>query len=478
LRAPLIITALFTLTLHACSAQDAAPNAAPQAPPSPAASASPSLSSDAQDHLLTPLPVRVDTSSYTQARLHLLHGDLPEPDSIKVSDFLHFFLPQPQDPALIERGPLLLSLEASPSPYDAQRVLLRVDLEAAPPAPRAPVHLVFLVDTSGSMQSAHKVGLVKHALKALVDGLGPQDTLALVYEGQGAQVALPPTPASRRGALLAAIEGLSSPPPTLPAKDGLALAYELAGAMSAQGSRRVVWCSDGDFWRSDRDPAALAARWAPRGVGLQVWGYGEDLRDPFLASLPPDATAHIQTKRGALQALDAPSLGGVGPRALDVEWEVALHPTQVHAWRLIGHEAPPAPDTIPRDEDLGDRDLSAGRVVTAYLELTLTAPLEATDAPLAVARARYRDPAQPLTQELEAALPATQAQGDFAARSARFRLGAALVGFGERLRRSPWSDASLPQAREIAQDALGADPGEDQIELLDLMDRADLLLAP
>ena len=65
---------------------------------------------------------------------------------------------------------------------------------------RKPAHLVFLVDTSGSMQSADKLPLAQEAMKIAVKNLNENDTVALVTYAGSTQDVLPPTPATDRSA--------------------------------------------------------------------------------------------------------------------------------------------------------------------------------------------------------------------------------------------------------------------------------------
>lgn len=73
--------------------------------------------------------------------------------------------------------------------------MVRVALKARdiPRRERPAANLVFLVDTSGSMESENKPPLVERSLRLLVGGLTARDHVSIVtYAGQ-AGVALPPS---------------------------------------------------------------------------------------------------------------------------------------------------------------------------------------------------------------------------------------------------------------------------------------------
>lgn len=56
-----------------------------------------------------------------------------------------------------------------------------------------PANLVFLIDTSGSMQPAERLPLIRSALKLLVNDLRAQDNITIVTYAGGTHVALAST---------------------------------------------------------------------------------------------------------------------------------------------------------------------------------------------------------------------------------------------------------------------------------------------
>src|SRR5262249_51793061 len=103
----------------------------------------------AKDRLST-FSIDVDTASYTFARRSLLEGRLPPPSAVRVEEMLNYFDYRYAEPA---RGPFAVHLAAAPSPFQRGHHLLRVGIQGRRVATRdrKPVHLVYLVDTSGSM---------------------------------------------------------------------------------------------------------------------------------------------------------------------------------------------------------------------------------------------------------------------------------------------------------------------------------------
>ena len=138
--------------------------------------------------------IDVDTASYPIMRMDLENGHLPDPDSVRVEEYVNYFdfyYPQPTDD-----HPFSIHLDAAPSHFGEGYDLLRIGLQGVEISEeeRKSANLVFLVDVSGSMNKPSKLGLVKVFLTTLVDHLRPDDTLGIVvYAGTDA-VILEPTP--------------------------------------------------------------------------------------------------------------------------------------------------------------------------------------------------------------------------------------------------------------------------------------------
>ncbi len=67
-------------------------------------------------------------------------------------------------------------------------------------ATRPRANLVFLIDTSGSMNAPNKLPLVQQSLSMLLDQLEPDDRVAIVTYAGSAGTALEPTPVEPEGA--------------------------------------------------------------------------------------------------------------------------------------------------------------------------------------------------------------------------------------------------------------------------------------
>ncbi len=181
----------------------------------------------------------VDTASYDIFVRDIEAGTLPQPDSVRLEEYINSFRYDYEAPAQDAQVPFALQLDAAPSLL-GQTTILRVGLQAKQPPPeeKRPTNLVFLVDISGSMSSAAKLPLVKQVLTETLSLLDPEDTVSIVTYAGATGVALPPTPISEREEIEAVIESFSSGGSTAGAA-GIDLAYEQAEAAFLEGGVRA-----------------------------------------------------------------------------------------------------------------------------------------------------------------------------------------------------------------------------------------------
>ena len=148
---------------------------------------------DTEDDHLSTFAMDVDTASYTVARRYVQDGNLPDPASVRVEEFVNYFdqgYAPPSNDAFAIHG------EGSPSPFGGERHwLLRVGLQGRTVAgeARKDATLVFAIDVSGSMGRENRLGLVKRSLRLLVNELRPADEVGIVVYGDRGSVLLRPT---------------------------------------------------------------------------------------------------------------------------------------------------------------------------------------------------------------------------------------------------------------------------------------------
>ena len=431
----------------------------------------------AKDKLST-FSIDVDTGAYTIARRKLQSGGLPPAAAVRVEEFVNFFRYNYKQPD--GTLPFNVDFEAAPSPFKTDTVLLRVGVQgrALSEQERKAAHLVFLVDTSGSMQSPDKLPLAQQALHLLVNQLKPGDTVALcTYAGSVTEV-LAPTGMDQRARIHQAIEDLVAGGSTAMA-DGLETAYKLAYKTLKPGDvNRIIILSDGDAnvgQSSHEEILKRIAHYTQEGVTLSTVGFGMgNYKDTLMEQLANKGNgnyAYVDTFRQA-DRLFREQLGAtLQVIAKDVKIQVEFNPESVESYRLLGYENRDIADKDFRNDAVDAGEIGAGHSVTAIYELKLK-PGSKLDP--ATVRIRHKAPEAGKADESIFVFSRDLVRPRFEDASRSFRLAVAVAAFGEKLRESPHAKGwEWSRVRDVTQAAV--DKSADEQELLALIERAGKL---
>lgn len=455
----------------------------------------------ASEEPVSTFSIDVDTASYSVVRSSLTNGYLPAPESVRIEELINYF-PYAYPPPGESGAPFRPTVTVSETPWNADTLLMTVGIQGRRPAmdDRPPLNLVFLIDTSGSMDQPNKLPLLAQSFRLMIGQLDPADEVAIVaYAGSAGRV-LDPTPAADRGAILAALDRLHAGGSTAGAA-GIRLAYRTARDMAAEGEvTRVVLATDGDFNVGISDPEQLEsfiARQRDSGVYLSVLGFGRgNLDDATMQALAQNGNgqaAYIDTLAEAQKVLVDQLAGTLFPIANDVKIQVEFNPATVAEYRLIGYET----RALRREDFNNDRvdagEIGAGHAVTAIYEVTpagspavLHDPLRyagrAAEPPaaeenpagsreLAFLRLRYKAPGRDASELIE--LPIARDAGEAGSEQ---RFAAAIAGFGQLLRDGAYTgDWTWTDAIALAEANTGADRFGYRREAVTLMRLAESL---
>jgi len=401
--------------------------------------------------------IDVDTASYSWVRASLSQNVLPQPDSVRTEEMVNYF---PYDYAAPTgaQQPFTTSVATMPSPWSAGRKLVRIGIKgySIHRATRPRANLVFLIDTSGSMQEPNKLPLVQRSLDMLLDELDPRDTVAIVTYAGYAGTALEPTPASQKSKIRSVIDGLGAGGSTAGA-EGIRQAYALAEAnLDPNGVNRVILATDGDFnvgITNQDELKGYIERERSKGVFLSVLGFGMgNYNDALMQALAQNgngAAAYIDTLSEARKTLVEEASSTLFPIAKDVKIQVEFNPATVSEYRLIGYET----RMLNRDDFDNDKvdagDVGSGQTVTALYEvvpaggprtiadLRYARPIAtgpARNGELGFVRIRYKLPKSDVSRLISTPIDRRSEFASFAAapQDARFAVGVA--AFAELLR--------------------------------------------
>ena len=361
---------------------------------------------DAQKQPTTTFSIDVDGASYANVR-HFLAGNLvPPTDAVRIEEMVNYFTyryPTPTD-----GRPVAISTEVAACPWAPEHRLLRVGLQAksVDQWKLAPNNLVFLLDVSGSMGPPDRLPLVKSAMRLLVDHLAATDTIAIVVYAGAAGLALPPTPASQRDVILAALDRLQAGGSTAGGA-GIELAYKTAlEHFLPNGNNRVVLATDGDFnvgIYNIADLTKLIEEKRKSGVYLTCIGVGTDNlqggKIELLADKGNGNYYYLDTIDEAKKVFATQLTGTLVSVANDVKVQIEFNPALVASYRQIGYENRALENKDFTDDTKDAGELGSGQSVTALYEIVP----RGGRGEIAKIRLRYKDPGASTSQEIVAA---------------------------------------------------------------------------
>ncbi len=443
--------------------------------------------------------IDVDTASYGFMRASLNNGVLPQEDAVRTEELINYF---PYDyPAPESRDtPFAAHVSLMPTPWNGQTRLMHIAIKgyelAAAQAP--PANLVFLIDTSGSMNAPNKLPLLINSFKLLVGALGPEDTVAIVTYAGSAGIALEPTRVAEQSKILASLERLHAGGSTA-GGEGIRQAYLLAERHFIEtGVNRVILATDGDFNVGIINPDELEsyiARKRETGVFLSVLGFGMgNYNDELMQSLAQNGNgnaAYIDSLSEARKVLVEEATSTLFSIAKDVKIQVEFNPALISEYRLIGYET----RMLQREDFTNDKvdagEIGAGHTVTALYEVTpvgagaervppLRYPRRQAEAgsgfedEYAHLRIRYKLPEGETSTEMVRPVTRTEMFESIGDASSEARFAAAVAAFGQLLRGGRYTeDYAYEDVIALAQGARGDDPFGYRAEFISLVRLAE-----
>ena len=146
--------------------------------------------------------IDVDTASYAVVRSSLTGGYLPTPEQVRVEEMVNYF---PYAYAAPEGDSAFAStVSVMPTPWNPGTRLVTIGIQGALPevTARPPLNLVFLIDTSGSMEDANKLPLLKQSLSLMLSELRPEDQSSIITDAGAAGEVRPPTPPKEQNTIM------------------------------------------------------------------------------------------------------------------------------------------------------------------------------------------------------------------------------------------------------------------------------------
>ena len=444
--------------------------------------------------------VDVDTGAYSNVRRMLNNGQRPRQDAVRVEELVNYFSYDYASPASA-REPFSITTEISTSPWNSNTQLLHIGIKGydSADATLPASNLVFLVDVSGSMKSADKLGLLKSALALLSKQLRAEDRISIVTYAGASGVVLETVAGNEQSKISQALDSLSAGGRTNGAA-GIRTAYQLAEqSFLENGINRVILATDGDFnvgtvsFEALKD---LIEEKRKSGISLTTLGFGTgNYNDHLMEQLADTGNgnyAYIDTLNEAQKVLVDEMHSTLNTIAKDFKVQIEFNPAVVAEYRLIGYEN----RALTREDFNNDKvdagEIGAGHTVTALYEINLVDsgtrsidPLRYTkaaavtashDDEIALLRLRYKLPNRDSSKLVERPILLANIEKELAKTSTSFRFSASVAGFGQLLRGGKYTaDFSYDDVLELARLSRGDDPFGYRGEFISLVNLAKTL---
>ncbi len=355
--------------------------------------------------------IDVDTASYAYARRSLNEGKMPERDKLRTEEFVNYFkYSHLKNEAWHDN--IYSGFEIGKAPWTPENRLIKVILGAKEMEFKevAPLNLVFLIDTSGSMAGEYRLEMVKFALRQLLSELREQDTISIVTYASGIATPLEGKTIKDVALIQSVIHKLGAQGATA-GHQGLQTAYQVAHRYVKPNSiNRVILSTDGDFnvgLSSTEELVDFVKTQANEGVYLTVHGYGMgNYNDEMLEQITNYGNgnyAYIDSYHEAEKVFKMQITQTLGVAAKDVKVQLEFNPKRVEAYRLIGYENRLLDNEDFENDAVDSGDMGSGHRVVAFYEIRLAESCPQTkdepkecilvhDPLLADFRVRYKNP--------------------------------------------------------------------------------------
>ena len=406
---------------------------------------------DTEDDNFSTFAMDTDSASYSVMRRFLPDGNLPEPDSVRVEEFINAFNYNYKPPT---EEAFAIHMKGAPSKFGSgkrlQMVRIGIQGKIIEDTDRKDANLTFVIDVSGSMGMENRLGLVKRALRLLVEQLRPNDKIGIVVYGTNARVVLPHTSAVNSNHILKAIDALS-PEGVTNVEDGIHKGYELASKNAEKDCiNRVILCSDGVANEGVTDPDMLLKEIRDyveeddiylTTVGFGMGNYNDVLMEE-LAKKGNGNYAYVDTLKEAKRIFVENLTGTLQVIAKDAKIQVEFNEDTVSRFRLLGYENRQMKHEDFRNDKADAGEIGSGHSVTALYEVKLCKNVD--EGELATVFIRHEDPDTAEVTEVNEKIFVEELKDAYEDTSQDFQVAASVAQFAEILRESYWAkDGSL-----------------------------------
>lgn len=410
--------------------------------------------------------------SFKLAAAALDQGQLPDPAGVRSEEFVNAF--DYRDPEPLPGQPVAFVWERARYPFAHNREVMRFALKtsAAGREGGRPLNLVLLLDSSGSMERADRVRILRNALAVLGSELKPEDLLSVVTFSSTATLrANGATGPQAQEALQRATE--VPPEGGTNLEEAMQVAYQTARQnYLPDGINRVVVLTDGaaNLGNVAAEPLQeLVETNRQQGIAFDAFGVGwEGYNDDLLEVLTRNGDGRygfMNTPEEAADNFAQQLAGALQVAASDVKVQVEFNPARVNTYRQIGYQKHQLTKEQFRDNTVDAAEIGAAEAGNALYVAEINPEGQG---PIGQLRVRFRVPATGDYQEREWRLDYAGPAPELDQASPALRLATTAAGFAEWLAHSPYAGdikpAALMSLLGAVPDVYGLDPRPRQLQ--------------
>lgn len=430
---------------------------------------------DTKEQNVSTFSVDADGASYSNVRRFILEdGWLPHAQAVRIEEFLNYFTFNYPDP--VDDNTVAINAETGPCPWTPGHRLMRLGIKgmSMEDSQLPDANFVFLIDVSGSMNSADKLDLLKSSLKTLINYMRPTDRISIVtYSGEVERL-LESTLVKDASKIRKAISKLTASGSTAGGA-ALEMAYEeVLDNYIEGGNNRVIMGTDGDFNVGVTDPDALVEMvqdYASQGVYLTVCGFGRgNLNDSMMEKISNhgNGTYEYIASEDDMMKVFVNERSEFFTVANDAKIQVRFDSTKVAQYRLIGYENRILNNDDFENDDKDAGEIGAGQTITALYEIVPVSEGSLEEGTLAVFDFRYKkalgNESIPLSLDV--------VPSDALTMSPELSFAAGVASYGMILRASPYKgETDYAKVMELAGASLEFDPYGYRADFLKLVEK-------
>ena len=326
---------------------------------------------------LSTFSIDTNTAGYTKIKYDILDGYPIEKDEVKIEEMINYFNFNYNDDRNGDE-PFIISTNYTVCPWNRDHNILRIGVKADGLIEKPETNFVLVTDVSGSMMIVNKLPLALSAYADMLDNLGSNDTVSLIYYASGNGVVLDNVKCSEKDKIYSGLaEVLFSAGGGTNGSLGLTTAYDLAKkGYIENGVNRVLIATDGDFnigRTSEGEVKSIVEQGRKDGIYLCLLGFGaENLKDnkmEVMAKYGNGNYHYIGDMEDAWKALVQEADSTLIPVADDVKIQVEFNPGMVSEYRLVGYENRLLNAEDFNDDNVNAGDIGAGKAVTVLYEI-------------------------------------------------------------------------------------------------------------